>query len=98
MGSVKEDPATLGLGFYPEMEIIGKFFFLISLYFFYLILLIFRERKRKRGRETSMCGCHPCAPNWGPSQQLRHVPIGNQTRDPLVHRLALNPLSQTSQG
>ena len=29
---------------------------------------------RKRGRETSMCGCLSCAPYWGPSRQPRHVP------------------------
>ena len=30
--------------------------------------------RRKRGRETSVCGCllHTC--HWGPSLQLRHVP------------------------
>ena len=39
-------------------------------------LFIFSERKvgRKRGRETSMCGCLLCAPYWGPGQQPRHVP------------------------
>ena len=26
-----------------------------------------------RGRETSMCGCLSCAPNWGPGPQPRHV-------------------------
>ena len=37
--------------------------------------LIFRERGREgeRGRETSMCGCLSCAPNWGPGPQPRHV-------------------------
>ena len=37
-----------------------------------IYLFIFREGKggRRRGRETSMCGCPSCAPYWGP----RHVP------------------------
>ena len=29
---------------------------------------------RKRGRETSMCGCLLCAPYWAPGPQPRHVP------------------------
>ena len=39
-------------------------------------LLIQREEKggRKRGRETSTCGCLSCGPHWGPGPQLRHVP------------------------
>ena len=44
--------------------------------FFKKALFIFRERKggRKRGRETSMCGCLSHAPYWGPGPQPRHVP------------------------
>ena len=41
-------------------------------------LFIFRERGReggrKRGRETSMCGCLPRGPHQGPGPQPRHVP------------------------
>ena len=39
-------------------------------------LFIFREWKgeRKRGRETSMCGCLSCTPYRGPGLQPRHVP------------------------
>ena len=29
---------------------------------------------RKRGRETSMCGCISCVPNRGPGLQPSHVP------------------------
>ena len=29
---------------------------------------------RKRGKETSMCGCLSCPPYWGPGLQPRHVP------------------------
>ena len=32
------------------------------------------EGRRKRGRETSMCGCLSHAPHWGPGLQPRHVP------------------------
>ena len=40
------------------------------------ILFIFREGKggRKRGRETSMCGCFLCASYWAPGPQPRHGP------------------------
>ena len=75
------------------------FFFRKRFYVF-----IFREEngRRKRGRETSMCGCPfcaPCAPllqTWPASQACALA--GNQTGDPLVCRPVLNPLSHTSQG
>ena len=43
---------------------------------FFLDLFIFREGKRgrKRGTETSVCGCLSCASYWGPGLQCRHVP------------------------
>ena len=39
-------------------------------------LFIFREGKgrRKRGRETSICGCPLNVPHWGPGPQPTHVP------------------------
>ena len=41
-----------------------------------LFILFFREGKgeRKRGKETSMCGCSLHTPYWGPGRQPRHVP------------------------
>ena len=38
-------------------------------------LFIFREGKgrRKRGRETSVCGSFSLTPHWGPGPQSRHV-------------------------
>ena len=44
--------------------------------FFFLIIYLFLDRGegRKRGRETSMCGCLSRAPYWGPGPQPRHVP------------------------
>ena len=54
---------------------------------------------RKRGRETSMCGCLSHTLYRAPGLQPRHVSqTGNQTSSSLVHRPALNPLSHTSQG
>ena len=54
--------------------------------------------RRKRGREIAMCGCLMCIllGTWSTIQA--YALTGNRTRDPLVHRLALNPLSHTSQG
>ena len=45
-------------------------------YFFFKILCIYFQRKgeRKRGTETSMCGCLSRTPYWGPGPQPRHVP------------------------
>ena len=64
-------------------------------------LFIFREGKRgrKRGRETSMCGCLSHIPLLGtwPATQACAL-TGDWTSDPLVCRLVLNPLSYTSQG
>ena len=57
------------------------------------------EGVRKRGRETSMCGCTRAPPTG----DLAYNPVkacaltGNWTGDSLVHRPALNPLSHTSQ-
>ena len=70
-------------------------------FFFFKILFIFRQRRREGGREreTSMCGCLSLTPYWGPGLQPRHVPwSGIRTCNPLVCRLALNPLRHTSQG
>ena len=65
------------------------------------ILFISRERGRQgeREEETSMCGClwHvPLLGTWPPTQACALT--GNRTGDPLVRRLALNPLNYTSQG
>ena len=56
------------------------------------------KRRRKNGRETSMCGCLLCAPYWGPGPQPRHVPSLGIEPATLCHRPVLNPLSHTSQG
>ena len=64
-------------------------------------LFIFREGKggRKRGRETSMCGCLLSTTPLGtwPATQACAL-TGNGTSDPSVRGQALNPLSHTSQG
>ena len=47
-------------------------------FFFLNILFIYFSREgkggRKKGRETSVCGCLSHAPYWGPGPQPRHVP------------------------
>ena len=47
----------------------GILFFFLRFYLF-----IFERGKggRKRGRETSMCGCFSCVPSWEPGLQPRH--------------------------
>ena len=61
-----------------------------------------KEKKRERNidvgaRDTSN-GCPLLTPSW----DLAHSPgmclTGNKTCDPSIHRLALNPLSHSSQG
>ena len=54
---------------------------------------------RKRGRETTMCGCLSCAPAQGtwPATQAC-PPTGNRTCNHLVNRPMLNPLSYINQG
>ena len=46
-----------------------------------------------------MCGCLLHAPYWGPGPATQACALtGNQTRDSLVHRPGLSPLSHTSKG
>ena len=75
-----------------------RIFFLVKIF-----IDLFLEREweggRKRGRETSMCGCLLHAPllgTWPVTQACALT--GNQTGNPLVRRPAFNPLSHTSQG
>ena len=73
-----------------------------NILFIYLLIYLSSPPKgegRKRGRETSMCGClshTPLLRTWPATQACALT--GNRTGDPLVHRLVLNPLSHTSQG
>ena len=64
------------------------------------ILFIFRERGRgEKERERNinqLLLAHPKLGSW-PTTQARAL-TGNQTRDPLVYRPVLNPLSHTNQG
>ena len=39
----------------------------------FIYLFLVRGEGKQRGRETSMCGCLPRAPNWGPGPQPRHA-------------------------
>ena len=52
------------------------FFFSFFFFFFFKILFILTEGKgrRKRGRETSVCGCLSSTPYRGPGLQPRHMP------------------------
>ena len=70
------------------------------LFLFLKISFIFRERGREGERERNisvwlppMC---PLLGTWPATQACALT--GNRTSDPLVRRLAFNPLSHTSQG
>ena len=55
----------------PEL---GPDFAQMTIYFY--LFVYFRKGKggRKRGKETSVCGCLSCTPYQGPGLQHRHVP------------------------
>ena len=79
------------------------YFILFFIYFYFkrFYLFIFREKRREGEREGEkhQCVATSHAPSTG---DLAYNPAcavtGNQTRDPLVRRPALNSLSHTSQG
>ena len=49
--------------------------FLSYLFFKDFIYLFLEEKdRRKRRKETLICGCLLCTPYWGPGPQPRHVP------------------------
>ena len=70
------------------------------LFFKTFYLFIFRERGREGEREAAINVwlplMHPPLGTWPTIQACALT--GNQTGDPLVRRLALSPLSYTSQG
>ena len=84
-----------------ENTIILNMNFLNFSFFLRFYLFNFRQRGKEGERkgEKHKCVVASCAP---PTGDLTHTQAysltGNQTSDPLVHKLALNPLSHTSQG
>ena len=73
--------------------------FLVGIIFFkHFIYLFLREGKGRRKRSISewLPLARPLLGTWTATQAC--ILTGNQTCDPLVSRLALNPLSHTSQG
>ena len=73
-------------------------FFLYLKILFILFLEWGEEREKEKERNTNVwlpLTC-PLLGTWPPTQSCALT--GNQTSDPLVHRLALNPGSHTSQG
>ena len=55
-----------------------------------------REKERERNTNVWLPLIRPLLGTWPATQACALT--GNRTGDPLVHRLALNPLSHTSQG
>ena len=64
-----------------------------------IFYLFFRQKGQEGEREGEKHQCMVAShtPPTGPTTQAC-VLTGNQMGDPLIHRLALNPLSHTSQG
>ena len=59
------------------LRVISLSFECFKLKFFKDFIYLFLERGkggRKRGRETSMCGCLSDDPHWGPGLQPRYMP------------------------
>ena len=77
-------------------------FFLKNILFIYLLIYLFirdgegREKERERNINVWLPLMCPLLGTWPTTQACALT--GNPTGDPLVHRLALNPLSHTSQG
>ena len=72
------------------------FFFLKILFYLFLDRGEGREKERERNINVWLPLVHPTLGNLAATQAC--VLAGNQTYDPLVHRLVLSPLSHTSQG
>ena len=87
--------STLGSPFLSDFSL---FFFFKDFIYLFIYLFIYFQRVgkggRKRGRETSMCGC---LSHGAPATQA-YALTGNPTSDPLVLQPVLSPLSHTSQG
>ena len=64
--------------------------FYLFFIFLKIFILFFREGKgdRKRGRETSVCGCLSCTPYRWPGRQPRHVPHQEWNQRPLDSQAA----------
>ena len=75
---------------------IAPSFFLFKILFIYFQRGEGREKQKERNINVRLPPVCPQLGTWHTTQAC--VLTGNQTRDPLVHRLALNPLSHTSQG
>ena len=87
-----------GQGVYSR-QLIGVFLSHQCFFFFKDFIYLFLQGKggRRKGRETSLCGCLQQATQTCPTTQACAL-TGNQTSDSLLHRPALNSLSHTSRG
>ena len=94
------DPFTLSISVLGPLPspLCALFYFILRIMCFFLILFIYFYREgeggRERGKQWVVASHAP--PTWPTTQAC--APTGNQTDNPLVHRLAPNPLSHTSQG
>ena len=72
LGSTGNLTFLFGNKHFSSLANLSQFFFFFLR--FYLFILREEKGRRKRGRETSMCGCLSHAPYWGPGPQPRNVP------------------------
>ena len=78
------------------LMVVLKILFLKILFIYFLERMEGREKQRERKINVWLPLVHPLLGTWPATQAC--ALNGNQTGDPLVHRLVLNPLSHTSQG
>ena len=80
-----------------SMYFTGVFFLIFKKDFIYLFLEREREEEREGEKHHHVVGSR-VPPTGDPAATQACALPGNQTSNPLVHRLALNPLSHTIQG
>ena len=90
---------TLTLGWPEKVRTLGE----LCLFFLEILFMLFLHRGegREKERERNISGWLPLmCPLLGtwPETHRKCVLTGNRTRDPVVRRPVLNPLSRTGQG
>ena len=74
LGTAEIANARGGKTMFKFCVFLKKDFMYLFIFKDFIYLFLERGEGREKERETSMCGCHLCAPYWGPGLQPRHVP------------------------
>ena len=81
------------------MTLLQSFIFSLIFKKDFIYLFLERRERKETGKDTQRIGCLSCAPPTGDLPVTQACALtGNRTSNPLVLRLVLSPLSQTSQG